>query len=431
MSGDFQISDEHRTWAANILNVDPQQSPAKLAELALQRLSTDDFVMWKQADVAVRVLAGTERTVWSASDFACLSDVTEQASGEEVEEFCQTFFELEPDIRKQHHSQLSEKCQRFPVLNLRLKQLIPGLELQPWSKQCGQDVAQENGNDLEMSDHIHDFGREVVRIFLAYPNERGEIERKLKQRWGDKLIWRRNTARDFSSQYPEYAKLAPGFVQRIQSMLSPSSRWRTRIVSLNQRQVTQHSDLTESETRWGYGTGIAIVFFFFLRVVFVGFDSKSSSSQYHPTYNSSKIMDGDIDFEDQDVQDGLEAMQIMQAYENRKRREVGNDATNGPQPNPSLPLSTMRSDGKNVLMMTESQLQEFLKTHPELKEQVDSQRGVKNGKQSKGFPSNSVLILKGNRQTVDDINKFKNRNSPNLNNTSDIPITPIEPVLAP
>ena len=223
MIGNIEIRDEHRSWAAGVLELNPKLSPAELASAALRRLAQDDFVLWKQADLAVRILAGSEFTIWSPADSAALAKITEEFFAERVEAFADEFFALDLQHRAVVHRELSDDCHAFPQLSHWLAELVPGLKLDDWEAHCQTDLP-STGSSNSIGDLLQsrqaNFGRAVVKVFLAAPRARGQVIRKITTDWRqnshkDLAMWRK-TAQSFQKKYRAYANLAPLFVEQCQ-----------------------------------------------------------------------------------------------------------------------------------------------------------------------------------------------------------------------
>ncbi len=396
MNGDVVIQQEHRSWAIEVLGFPEEQPVEKHAELALQRISDDDFVLWNQADLAVRILASSERSVWSQSDVAALNSISENALASEVEEFCQNFFQFAPKARKKQFELLAEKCRQYPALRLRLEELSPGLNLLAWSKIRKQE---ENS---ELSHSLFEFGKHVVEIFLAHPGERGEIERSLKKRWGSQLVWKRHAARDFAEQFPDYAKLASGFVDRIQQLKTESSRWRTRATTSHS--TPQEYQETQEVDGW---TLLGIIFVglivVIIRIALSSAGSSPSSTTYNPHFDSSSLRQ--------------KPYQVSPELEDALRRTIYGDEYRFPFDSKSfnnsgsyqrvfIPFTMDTENGERITIFTLAEFDRLLMDRPELKREISERLGYNENKRPElkaEAPEPVVFVQNKNLEMLDEL----------------------------
>lgn len=198
-AGELRLSAAHREWGARVLGLDPALPADALAAAALRRLSRDDFSIWRQGELAVRVLAGGSELDFSDADREQLEQAVPDPRRGEIDEFCGCFFQLPVEERRRRHSALQRRCADSPVLARRMGLFHAGLNVE-------LPAALPENPDVSSLIAI------IYRCFLVWPHEAGRLRRShIRSLQGERLRWR-TAARQLHSNYPAIAQLEPDLV---------------------------------------------------------------------------------------------------------------------------------------------------------------------------------------------------------------------------
>ena len=158
------VTAAQRVWAAGVLSLDPELPAEALAAAALRRLSQDEFVLWRQGELAVRILAGGDECRLSDADHSLLEQAIADPRRAEVDAFCAEYFQLDIDERRRRQTALQHRCADSPVLARRVAHLQTGLNV---------ERPATSADNPELSRLIDIVGR----CYLAWPPEAARLRR--------------------------------------------------------------------------------------------------------------------------------------------------------------------------------------------------------------------------------------------------------------
>ncbi len=166
-------------------------------------LGRNKFFLPASEDAALRVLWGDDNEVLDT--LACEQVVAHRHHElrQRMEAFAQRFFQLSAEERRRDWKKLSDECEDFPLLKLRLTQLQPGIDA----------VAGETHGELLADGSI---GDAFQKLFVASRPDWPRIRRRLRER----LASRPNeaieaSARRLQEYHPRIAALQPELFQEL------------------------------------------------------------------------------------------------------------------------------------------------------------------------------------------------------------------------
>lgn len=183
-------------WLATMLELPEDASPADSRCALLNRIEEDSFNSEESLLLAIAHLNGEEPAEFSRQR------VMEWQLRNDIEEFCEGFFDLRPSARSEKYRQLCERAASYPSLKRRLLKLQPGLSI-------NRDSAQTKD---ERTAHLI---QTILELFVMSPLEqtyrcREEIVsfRKEAARWKAPVSVLRK-------RFVEIARLQPHFLNLI------------------------------------------------------------------------------------------------------------------------------------------------------------------------------------------------------------------------
>ncbi|WP_437186276.1 hypothetical protein SH668x_003423 [Planctomicrobium sp. SH668] len=157
------ISNEHRKWAAEVLELSPEFSPEELRRKALHRLQHDEqFITDSDTDLAIRLLTASDRIVVQRRDEQILRRGHHNSQNAKFHAFCLEFPTLTPEQRRTRIAAWSDQAADNQAITSKLRQLEKVADVQ---LDADESVPQE----------VLELAKITLRWYAAWRQHRADI----------------------------------------------------------------------------------------------------------------------------------------------------------------------------------------------------------------------------------------------------------------
>jgi len=200
-----------RRWAMKQLNLKDSLSSKEQHSEALHYLAAEEYSLYAEDDLAVRILASPSLDRRQSSDRVFLRQLEERACREKLKNYCQEFYTLPVQQRAMQFQQLAKRCRSFLPLRRQLMHLKKGLWVVPGA--------------LRNADaRVQTLGEMILDLFPLFPLERARLQReRLQPLQKTPHAWKK-AARSLTSQFPDIAELGGDWFEKLTE--SPVFAWR-------------------------------------------------------------------------------------------------------------------------------------------------------------------------------------------------------------
>ncbi len=210
-----------RPAAEEWLGLDRDASPEATRSALLRRLGAEDFFLDPMGHEAALVLAG--RPAGSAPLLTERGTTEGRALRDRIESFAADFFQIPVATRRDAWHSLWQASAADPRLQIRLRDLEPGLLIDPSAIADRNPLVKRLAGDL-------------LELFVLEPGAHAALAREklwaFQQDPAVSLQERNRASRELTRRHPGLARLAPGYLALlVQTWRTPTlRRWRTRLV---------------------------------------------------------------------------------------------------------------------------------------------------------------------------------------------------------